>query len=337
MILFEGVAAKSLPDTASRRTGAIYKNLSFHLGAGCHAVGGASTDPSAARLLLDLAAGLVRPSGGKVSVLSQLPGTAKLAADVAYVPRDVVVPESLTAVELADLDAAIRGRKNTAKDATSRLAALGLEGLAKRKVQTLSLPERRGVAFAIALTSGAKVLLVEEPFVDTCGPAVARLAALVREFAATSDRCVLIATSSRRDASSLGAAVQGLVNERLVPFGYAIEGEVHVLYVVVSDPMRLAAAFAAEGAAHSILATSTSVEIHTRDIEAAANTVARVAVAEALSVVSMYSASGGTGTESQHQHQHQHQLGVGARALTSLAPPALPSTPAEAVPQEGPR
>ena len=72
MILFEGAAAKSLPDTASRRTGAIYKNLSFHLGAGCHAIGGAATDPSAARLLLDLAAGLVRPSGGKVTVLSQV-------------------------------------------------------------------------------------------------------------------------------------------------------------------------------------------------------------------------------------------------------------------------
>jgi ABC-type nitrate/sulfonate/bicarbonate transport system ATPase subunit len=331
MILFEGAAAKSLPDTASRRTGAIYKNLSFHLGAGCHAIGGAATDPSAARLLLDLAAGLVRPSGGKVTVLSQVPGTAKLAADVAYVPRDVVLPESLTPIEVATLDAAIRGRKKTAKDATSRLAALGLEGLAKRKVQSLSLPERRGVALAVALTSGAKVLLVEEPFVDTCGPAVARLASLVREFAAAPQRCVLVATASLRDASSLGAAVQGLLNERLVPAGYAIEGELRVLHVVVSDPMRLAAAFAAEGAAHTILATSTSVEIHTRDLVATANTVARVAVAEDLSVVSMYSASGGVGNEP------QRQLGVGARALSSLAPPAMPSSPAVAVPQEGPR
>ena len=169
MIFFEGVAGKLLPDAASRRTGAIYKNLTFHLGAGCHAIGGPTTDPQAARLLLELAAGHVRASRGKVRILTHAPGSAKVSADVVYVPRDVVLPEELTALAVVALDGKARGRANgangakgasAAADPAARLAALGLGDLAKRPVRTLSLPERRGVALAIAVTCGAKILLL---------------------------------------------------------------------------------------------------------------------------------------------------------------------------------
>lgn len=326
MIFFEGVAAKSLPDSATSRTGAIYKSLSFHLGEGCHAIGGPSTDPQAARLLLELAAGLERPSRGNVRVLSHPAGSARVVADVAYVPRDVLLPDSLTALEVVRLDAAVRGRQKTAAEPMARLQSLNLEGFAKRKVHTLSLPERRGIAMAIAVTSGAKVLLVEEPFVDLCGPAVGSLAGAVRGFAAVKDRCVLVATASRRDASSLGAAVQGLVNERLVPAGYGVSGEASVLHVVLSDPMKLAAAFAQEGAAHTIFATATSVEIHTDDLHAAANTVARAAVAESLSIVSMYATGG-----AMIAGEPDRLLGEAARTLSSLAPPPLEPAASEPV------
>jgi len=317
VIHLAGVAAKSLPDAVARRTGALCTNLTFLLGRGCHALSG-PTDPEVARLVLELAAGQVQASRGKVTVLGHPAGSPRALREVAYVDRDVVLPDDMTPLAVAALEAQLRGG---ARDPLARLRVLGLERLGKRPIRTLSAEERRAVALAVAVTSEAKVLLLDEPFVRVAGEAVGKVAEAVRTFVsaeATGDRLVLVATASERDAKALGAEVHCLYNERLVPVTYGVASETAVLVVVVSDPMRLAAEVASEGAALRVTATATSVEIHTNDLVAAAETVARAALSESLSVISMTTKGAGAMALAP---AHEKTMGEAARKLPSLAPP----------------
>lgn len=325
MILFEGVRAKSLPDTASGRTGALYKSLSFHLGPGCHALVGA--DPAASRLLLDLASGRADARGGKVRVLDSAP--AAMASRIAYVPKDVVLPESMTVKGVVELDIAVRGTKKAAGksgDPASRLAALDCAHLADRPVHTLTSQEMRAVALAIALTSNADVLLLEEPFVGISGHAAPRLTSAMQAFLGKST-LVLVTTASLHDAKLLGAQVTSLSNERLVPRSYgtsasAASGAEDVLFVVASDNMRLAAAIASEGVAQDLRVEHGALEIRTRDLEAAATAIARAALHESLTIVSLSSES----------REGARVVERAASALSSLRPPPMAGlAPSEAI------
>jgi ABC-type multidrug transport system ATPase subunit len=240
--------------------------------------------------VLALVAGLVSPRGGRVTVLGRVAGSSAAVADVAFVPRHLVLPDGLSVAGLSGIDARIRGRAPMA--ATERLRPLGLERLASRRVGDLSPAERRSVGLAFALTSGAKVLLLEEPFLDVLPEVAVAVAAEVRAFASVPGKAVVVATASRRDAASLGAALYVLSNERLVPAPSSTDARGAVLRVVLADPMRLAAVLASEGSAHAVTATEGAVEIVTSDLRAAADTVARAAVAEPLGVVSMNVVSG---------------------------------------------
>jgi ABC-2 type transport system ATP-binding protein len=324
MILFEGVRAKALPDTASGRTGALYKSLSFHLGAGCHAVVGA--DPAAARLLLDLASGRALARGGKVRVFDAAPSA--VAARIAYVPKDVVLPESMTVKGVVELDIAIRGSRKTpgkSGDPTSRLATLDCSHLAERPMYTLSVGETRAVALAIALTSNADLVLIEEPFVGISGRAAPKLASAVQAFVGKSTM-VLVTTASLHDAKLLGAQVTSLSNERLVPRSYGTHasagaGTEDVLFVIASDNMRLAAAIASEGVAQDLRVEHGALEIRTRDLEAAAAAIARAALHESLTIVSLSSES----------REGARVVERAASALSSLRPPAPIGPGAEAI------
>ncbi|MBK8215185.1 MAG: hypothetical protein IPK71_15705 [Myxococcales bacterium] len=285
MISLEGVKAKLLPSTEARRAGITTSALSLHLGPGCHAITGASGDVATPYLVLALAAGVLSPRAGKVTVLGRPAGSSGVVADVAFVPRHVVLPDGLSVAGLAGLDARIRGRVPVA--AADRLRPLGLEGLVSRRVAALSPSERRSLGLALALTSGAKVLLLEEPFLDVLPQVAVAVSAEVRAFASVPGKVVVVATASRRDAASLGATAYVLANERLVPAPTSTDARGAVLRVVLADPMRLAAVLATEGSAVSVTASEGAVEIVTNDLRAAADTVARAAAAEPLGVVSM--------------------------------------------------
>jgi ABC-type multidrug transport system ATPase subunit len=279
-----------LPSTEARRPGITTSALSLHLGSGCHAIAGASADVATPYLVLALVAGVVSPRAGKVTVMGRLAGSPEVVADVAFVPRHLVLPDGLTVAGLAGLDARVRGRAPMA--AADRLRPLGLERLASRRVGELSPAERRSVGLALALTSGAKVLLLEEPFLDVLPEVAVAVAGEVRAFAAVPGKVVVVATASRRDAASLGAALYVLSAERLVPAPSSTDARGAVLRVVLADPMRLAAVLTTEGSALSVTATEGAVEIVTNDLRAAADTVARAAAAEPLGVVSMNVVSG---------------------------------------------
>lgn len=320
MIALQGVRAKALPK--GTQNGAIYMHLSLELGAGCHAIVGAT--PAEARLLLDLAAGHVRARRGSVRALDGAPGEPSVAARTAFVPLDVVLPDSLTVLEIAALEAALRGR--TAAATPQRLALLDAEWLGPRRAHTLSSEEQRAVALALALTSGASLLLLEEPLAQVEGRAAPLVAPALRALVAKGDVCVVLTTASRRDAELLGASSWALRDERLIPLPGLALGSA-TLEIVVDDPMRLAAALAATvpRAALTLHADRQSVVVETTDLDATAATVARIALAESLAIVAMFRRGDDT----------THTLAEAAQRLPSLMPPA-PLAPDSAEPPAEP-
>jgi ABC-2 type transport system ATP-binding protein len=192
MIALDGVAARSKPLALS--------SLTHHFEAGVHAVVGAPTDGGG--LLLAVIAGRVRPRTGTVSVEGAAPSAARRR--IAYVPLAALVPDALTVREALDAASLIRGEP--ARDAAARLAVLGVEALAPRLGRTLAPSEARAVLMVEALTSRAvHAILLEEPFVALDARAHAGLPAAVRG-RAREGACVIVATSSTRDAAELADA-----------------------------------------------------------------------------------------------------------------------------------
>jgi ABC-2 type transport system ATP-binding protein len=182
---------------------------------------GAQKDGTA--LLFDVIDGSVAPRSGRVAVLGKPPHTERQR--IARVSLDAPLPDALYVSEVCDLAGELRG--DPPVSAHERLAVLGLGTLARRRVRSLSLEERRGVALAIALSSKvASVLLIEEPLV-AIDPVAPRLVIDALRERSRSGACVLITTASPRDASRLADSLAVLTAGIYTPLE---PGSLHVGY-----------------------------------------------------------------------------------------------------------
>jgi ABC-2 type transport system ATP-binding protein len=181
------------------RLRATLRGVSLTSGPGILALLGASYDGTS--LLLDVVDGTARPKTGRVTVFGANPADAR--SRIARVADLGFLPEALRVEEACALSSELRGEPPTPP--RERLDRLGLGALASRVVRTLTIPERRSVALAIALASRADVLLVDEPLVAVDPVAPRLLVDALREKGKTA--CVIVTTASARDAAALGARV----------------------------------------------------------------------------------------------------------------------------------
>jgi ABC-type multidrug transport system ATPase subunit len=200
MIELDAVSARAAPNTllpwTARFTAGTYALL------GTHADG--------VGLALDVIAGRARPTGGRIAVGGAAPRTEGARRMVAHVPLEVALPDAMRVEEALHLASSIRGEP--ALDAATRLRELGVESLARRPVRTLTQEEARAVSLTEALTSTAvKVLLIEEPLAFVDPRAAVVLARALRE-RARGGACIVMTTTSTRDARTL--ADQALLFER---------------------------------------------------------------------------------------------------------------------------
>jgi ABC-type multidrug transport system ATPase subunit len=163
-----------------------------------------------APLLLAGLAGAVSPRRGSIrrGGVPAAPGR-----DVAFVPMTADLPLEVTAKGFMKLAEAVRGTSRSPPE--ERLAALGVESLAPRRLASLSAAELRAVALAEALTSDARWLFLTDPLADVDPRAVHRVPALVRsrvERGATS----VVATSSSVDARVFGGEQLVISSGKLV-------------------------------------------------------------------------------------------------------------------------
>jgi ABC-type multidrug transport system ATPase subunit len=229
--------------------------------AGRHALLGRKDD--GVSVLLACLGGSLRARGSLV-VLFGAANAPKTRARVGYVPLDVALMDVLRVEEALAVARSIR--KNAPASASSILAPLGIESLAKRRVDSLDRGETRAVALAEALASPTvSVLLVEEPFVAMAAPACA---AMTTALAAKKNLCTVIATASARDATLLADDYALFDRGRLVRIvtepPLASGRETPCMRVVASDVRALAAELARKpeverlelshaGGAHSVV------------------------------------------------------------------------------------
>jgi len=231
-------------------------------------------------LLFDVIDGTALPKAGSVR--------APERARIARVTLDAPLPDMLRVDEVCALSAALRGGK-----AGDALAPLYLESLAKRSVRSLSTDERRAVTLAVALASAtADVLLVEEPLAMLAPLATRVVADALREKAKAA--CVIVTTSSPRDATRVGDRIAVLVDGVLTPIeeSNTVSNEAGSLRVVVAASQgktgaaALIGALGREDAVGRVESTAfaagaaTALTVHGDDLGALAKAVTR-AIAEA--------------------------------------------------------
>ncbi len=105
--------------------------------------------------LLAVLAGWLAPSGGRVDI--------DPATTVAACPAVAVFPPEMTLLETLHLAARVRGRQPDDAAIAEVLADLGLVDLIARRTGELSGGERSRLAIARCLTSGAALMLFDEP------------------------------------------------------------------------------------------------------------------------------------------------------------------------------
>jgi heme exporter protein A len=168
-------------ESIDKRYGGLYalRRVSLEVASGeCVALAG--RNGSGKTTLLRIAAGLVRPSSGKVS-FSQAQGSEIIAArNAAFVAHATMVYDELTAEENLVLFARLQGIAEPAKRAEELLREVGLFERRDSLVRTFSRGMRQRVAIARALLSAPGILLLDEPGTGLDPQGIAWLAETVR-------------------------------------------------------------------------------------------------------------------------------------------------------------
>jgi ABC-type multidrug transport system ATPase subunit len=260
--------------------------VSLELGAGVHALLGAPVDGVA--VLLAVMAGWIRPRSGKVRVLGSAPALAR--RQMAYVPLDARLPPSLRVIEALDIAASIRGER--AEPAGRRLGSLGIEPLGDRWTHSLTLPEARAVLMAEAVTSRARVLLLDEPRMEI-DPRAARVLAPILQERASGGATVVLSTSSPRDATDLSSSPWVFSFGRLIgkasTTDHAIlsSGAALRMRVVANDTRKLLGALAGESLFARIELDQQALVLTGGDPRTMASAVARAALAVGVELETM--------------------------------------------------
>ncbi|MGV9556601.1 ABC transporter ATP-binding protein [Streptomyces sp. NPDC003522] len=155
------MAAAALGKRFGRRGSWALRDCAFRLPAGrvCAVVGPNGAGKST---LLALAAGLLAPSEGSVTVLGTDPASAR--ARVGYVAQDKPLYPQLTVAETLSVGADLNPARWDAAAAERIVSAGGLDPASR--VRSLSGGQRTRVALALALGKRPELLLLDEPMAD---------------------------------------------------------------------------------------------------------------------------------------------------------------------------
>ena len=146
--------------------------------------------------LMNVLAGLVRPTSGRVSVGDQALSAA--FADLAYVPQDDIVHRDLTPREALAYAAGLRlppdHTRREIKDVVERLiATLDLDDCADRVIHNVSGGQRKRASVAMELVGDPRLLFLDEPAAGLDAAHDRDLMAVLRDLA-DDGRAVILTT-----------------------------------------------------------------------------------------------------------------------------------------------
>ncbi len=163
---------------------------------------------------LALAAGLLRPSAGQLTVAGQdlalLYGAASdawRARTIGFLPQKLHLSEALSVAGNLALAQWAAGVQEDAAAVRETLHRLGLQGMEKRKPSQLSGGQAQRVALARALLLQPKVILADEPTASLDDDAAQAALALLLASAQACQATLVIATHDSRVVSALPQAL----------------------------------------------------------------------------------------------------------------------------------
>jgi ABC-2 type transport system ATP-binding protein len=130
---------------------------------------------------LNLAAGLLDPTAGRVEVGGHVPGSLDARRALSYLPDSPVFYEDLSVVEHLEYVAAMHGAADPVARIDSLIERLGLAGWEDALGSELSKGMRQKASIALALVRPFEVLLADEPLDGLDPPSRETLFALLAE------------------------------------------------------------------------------------------------------------------------------------------------------------
>ncbi len=159
---------------------------------------------------LALVAGLVRPSGGQVTVADQaLHALDSVATDawragaIGFLPQKLHLSAALTVQQNLALAQWASGTANQPAAIAKALTSLGVAELAQRKPAQLSGGQAQRVALARAVLQHPKVILADEPTASLDDAAAAAAVGLLLSTARAQGATLVIATHDARVATQI--------------------------------------------------------------------------------------------------------------------------------------
>jgi ABC-2 type transport system ATP-binding protein len=163
--------------------------------------------------------GLVRPSGGTVSVFGDTPDAAVRGGRVGAMLQDGALVAGLTVRELVEF---VRGLYPDPMPLDEVLALANLTSLAKRRADRLSGGQAQRVRFALAAAGAPRLLVLDEPTSAMDVESRRSFWASMREYAA-GGRTILFATHHLEEADENADRIIVMARGRVVADGTAEE------------------------------------------------------------------------------------------------------------------
>ncbi len=221
-------------------------DVSFFLGPGVTGLLG--PNGAGKSTVLHLAAGLLRPSVGSVSVLG-VPAWRNPAvyARVGLVPERETVYPFLTGREFVKMNATLQGLPQADEATRAAIATVDLEDAADRAIGTYSKGMRQRIKVAAALVHEPEVLLLDEPFNGMDPRQRLHMMQLLTSMAAAG-RTILFSSHILEEVERVAQSVLVIVAGRLAAAGDFREirrlmtDRPHTFTIHSTDNRRLAAA-----------------------------------------------------------------------------------------------
>ncbi|MAU16770.1 MAG: ABC transporter ATP-binding protein [Muricauda sp.] len=115
---------------------------------------------------INMLLGFIKPTSGtaKINGLDVIKNNLKTKESITYIPENLMLYPSLTALENLDYFAGIAGKELSPQMLTDFLKEAGLQEEAfQKRISTFSKGMRQKVGIALALAKDTKVLLLDEP------------------------------------------------------------------------------------------------------------------------------------------------------------------------------
>lgn len=160
--------------------------------------------------LLAVAAGLLEPTGGRVTVMGATAGSIEARAVTSFVPDNPVLYDDLSVMEHLEYVARLHGVRQWRPRAQELVERLGLAARADDLPSRFSRGLRQKTAIAVALARPFGALLIDEPFVGLDQMGRKALMEFLAE--ASADGASVLVATHQRDYLSVAQRCVGMLD-----------------------------------------------------------------------------------------------------------------------------